>query len=122
VLGGAELSLEALKPSTSNVSGTSAGSAEDKLLELERFDVPLGALPSGRFFSFSGERPAAELGRDRWIISARSALKFCCAGATSVVVSTLAGDWGGDAGFAYDTGFAWSPNLDDTSWSPSLDS
>ena len=125
MLGGAEVSLDAQKPSTSNDSGTSAGKADDKLLELERFDIPLGALPSGRFFRFSGERPAAELGRDRWIISARSALKLCCAcswaGASSVAISTLTGDWGGDAGFACDAGFAWSPTLDDTSSSPSLE-
>ena len=129
MLGGAATSLATLKPSASNVSGTSAGNAEDKLLELERFDMPLGALPSGRFFLFSGERPAAELGRDRWIMSARSALKFCCAcgwaGGLSVVVSALTGDWGGDDGFkggiAHNEGLDWSSDLDDISFSPSLD-
>lgn len=109
VLGGRGASLIVVwKPSASKDSDVSACRAGERLLEFDRFDIPLGALPSGRFLRFSGERPAAEVGLDvtaRFMSSARSALscKFggCCGG-SSFSVEVLFGDLGGDAGLECD--------------------
>ena len=97
--------MAALKPLASRDSGTSAGKAGDRLPELERFDIPLGARPSGRFLRLSGERPGAELVREMPFLlrsSARSA-RFCCSSGCTLALSgatvVLSGDLGGDAGF-----------------------
>lgn len=98
MLGGKGTSFAVLNPSASSDSGTSAGNAGDRLSELERLDIPLGARPRGRFLRFSGERPAAELGRDVAFLlrsSARSARFGCsdgCSIALAVTVSPFFGD------------------------------
>ena len=109
MLGGSGFSFVALKPSASEASGSSVANAGERLPEFDGFDIPLGARPNGRFLRFSGERPDVELGLDvvfLLISSARSAFKFCagtCAGAVSVFVDALEGDFGGDAGLDGDS-------------------
>jgi hypothetical protein len=109
VLGGRGAIFVVLNPSASDASGSSLANAGERLLEFDRFEIPLKARPSGRFLRFSGERLDAELGLDVVLLlisSARLAFKVwtgTCTSADSVSVATLVGDSGGDDGFDGDS-------------------
>lgn len=112
MLGGKAVSLVVLNPSASRDSTTSAGNAGDRLLELDRFEIPLGARPRGRFLRFSGEGPNAELGREVAFLlrsSARSA-KFCSSGGCEMALSDAVTSFSGD--LKWQNGFEGDDNRD----------